>query len=168
MLICTDTGLTWGLSFFFLQHIPVHIDRDTSYMVPQSNRSIESDTLQGSTIADTLPQNIVTVYDNPGSRAEPPSGYERTGNTLKPGSSEQQYYTLTKEPKQNENNNTLENGHTTSDSSDDRTRTDTNYVKDFSVRSTGHDATIESNGNIFSQDNQNYGVRIEDESPYNG
>ena len=139
-------------------------------MVPQSNRSIQSDTLQGSTIADTLPPNIDAVYDNPGSRAEPPSGYERTGNTLKPGSSEQQYYTLKKEPKQNENNNTLENGHTTSDSSDDRPRTDTNtnYVTDDSVRFTGHGATIESNGNILSQDNQNYGVRIEDESPYNG
>lgn len=85
------------------RHTPIPIG---SYMVPSSNTATRNGTLQGSTIADTLPPNLDTVYDNSASRDEPPAGYERTGDTLKPGGSEPPYFTLRREDNTESNNNT--------------------------------------------------------------
>ena len=64
---------------------------------PITNTAARNGSLQGGTIADTLPPHQDTVYDNSASRDDPPAGYERTGNTLKPGGSEPPYLTLQRE-----------------------------------------------------------------------
>ena len=135
-------------------------------MVPQSNRSTENGTLQGSTIADTLPPNIDTVYDNSASFAEPPSGYELTGNTQKSGGTEPPYYTLIKEQNNDteRTKNTLDSGET-DDAFIAHNRLSDRNANEFSSIVTDDAIKLETNG---TQGYGNSGVSVEDDSPYNG
>lgn len=76
------------------RHTPMSIG---SNLAPITNTATRNGSLHGGTLADTLPPNLDTVYDNSASRDDLPAGYERTGNTLKPGGSEPPYLTLTRE-----------------------------------------------------------------------
>lgn len=73
-------------SLHSLRHVNTYIDTS------EQNGSLQYDTM-----ADTLPPNTDTVYDNSALREEPSPGYEQVENTLKPDDSEPKYFTLSNE-----------------------------------------------------------------------
>lgn len=151
------------------RHTPSH---NNSYMIPNPDRKTENGTLQGSTIADTLPPNIDTVYDNSALRAEPPSGYESACDTLKPGATEPQYFTLTKEEHietENDNNTPKESGISGSFLTGERNSIDWNaVVNDDAIK-------VDQSGNTWDASFRDTGsanlpvsteTDIVDDSPY--
>ena len=152
-------------------------------MVPKPRNNKENGTLQGRTIADTLPPNIDTVYDNSAARAEPPAGYERAGNTLKTGELDPQYFTLTKEghyETENNNNTPKDEGKgdldnktsdfgtvalmsVVTDNAIDVVTDDAITVEESDV---GSDPSFRPTGSAYSEETKR--IDADDDSPYRG